>query len=248
VEDPRWGLVLKLSSSAKSFIVYAASPPESEFASVLLVHSRLPPAAQQWADDIQAQLSKLEKGGLRKVTENRAARPIWKQDNSEKVCPLCRKQFTFTFRRHHCRMCGCIVCVDCSKGRKVLSEGNKPARVCDKCNPVKKEAEATELFQSMRALRGISLKKGAKEEEQKANKLPPGMDIQEAAPRTRIDSMAPRGWVASDPRESVAMRRERGTIAMARNYGYGTGLQSGDEDDEDDGDGWGAPVFDSFNV
>lgn len=44
----------------------------------------------------------------------------WEDDSSVKRCPFCQQEFsTYTFRRHHCRLCGRVVCgdpsTDCSK-------------------------------------------------------------------------------------------------------------------------------------
>ena len=44
----------------------------------------------------------------------------WEDDNSASRCPFCQQEFTgYTFRRHHCRLCGRVVCgdpsTDCSK-------------------------------------------------------------------------------------------------------------------------------------
>lgn len=46
----------------------------------------------------------------------------WDHDSSSKACVLCRKTFTMTFRRHHCRHCGRLVCQPCSSKRLVLTE------------------------------------------------------------------------------------------------------------------------------
>lgn len=37
----------------------------------------------------------------------------WEEDAEVSVCPFCQQEFsTYTFRRHHCRMCGRVVCGD----------------------------------------------------------------------------------------------------------------------------------------
>jgi hypothetical protein len=37
----------------------------------------------------------------------------WEEDASVSNCPFCQQEFsTYTFRRHHCRMCGRVVCSD----------------------------------------------------------------------------------------------------------------------------------------
>jgi hypothetical protein len=39
----------------------------------------------------------------------------WTLDDLVKLCPYCAKSFTFARRRHHCRVCGAILCNGCSK-------------------------------------------------------------------------------------------------------------------------------------
>lgn len=44
----------------------------------------------------------------------------WEEDASVPRCPFCQQEFSsYTFRRHHCRVCGRVVCgdpfTDCSK-------------------------------------------------------------------------------------------------------------------------------------
>jgi len=43
--------------------------------------------------------------------------PRWQPDSEVSECPICRRQFGFLFRRHHCRKCGRVVCNDCSPHR-----------------------------------------------------------------------------------------------------------------------------------
>ena len=63
-------------------------------------------------------------------------------DSLRTHCPSCdqdkKKQFSLTFRRHHCRLCGDIYCDSCSSNRVELPlEGEEyrrgPVRVCDSC-------------------------------------------------------------------------------------------------------------------
>lgn len=44
----------------------------------------------------------------------------WEDDSTVTRCPFCQQEFSnYTFRRHHCRICGRVVCgdslTDCSK-------------------------------------------------------------------------------------------------------------------------------------
>jgi hypothetical protein len=51
----------------------------------------------------------------------------WMPDHASSVCCVCFRGFTLTFRRHHCRTCGRVVCHLCAPKR---SKGN---RVCTDC-------------------------------------------------------------------------------------------------------------------
>eukprot|EP01062_Namystynia_karyoxenos_P062532 TRINITY_DN55429_c0_g1_i2.p1 TRINITY_DN55429_c0_g1~~TRINITY_DN55429_c0_g1_i2.p1 ORF type:complete len:340 (+),score=54.68 TRINITY_DN55429_c0_g1_i2:74-1093(+) len=64
-----------------------------------------------------------------------AAAAEWQPDAQCDSCNRCRRSFTLTFRKHHCRGCGLIFCDDCSIWRcKVPGCGNQPARVCQNCH------------------------------------------------------------------------------------------------------------------
>lgn len=60
--------------------------------------------------------------------------PVWIQDSRVTMCQLCTAEFTVTFRRHHCRACGKVVCGNCSSGSAPLQYLDyKATRVCDSC-------------------------------------------------------------------------------------------------------------------
>ena len=68
---------------------------------------------------------------LRKIIEQSVV--AWENDSSVARCPFCQQEFgSWTFRRHHCRICGRVVCADpqtgCSSevGFSVASR-NKPS-------------------------------------------------------------------------------------------------------------------------
>jgi rabenosyn-5 len=73
----------------------------------------------------------------------------WEEDAKVSHCPFCQQEFsTYTFRRHHCRMCGRVVCGDpntgCSteiglnvnpkKSEKVTDQVSVDVRMCKDCN------------------------------------------------------------------------------------------------------------------
>ncbi|XP_037539649.1 FYVE, RhoGEF and PH domain-containing protein 6, partial [Nematolebias whitei] len=60
--------------------------------------------------------------------------PIWIPDLRATMCMICTSEFTLTWRRHHCRACGKVVCQICSSNKCYLAYlKNQPARVCDHC-------------------------------------------------------------------------------------------------------------------
>uniref|UniRef100_A0A674AUK1 FYVE, RhoGEF and PH domain containing 6 n=1 Tax=Salmo trutta TaxID=8032 RepID=A0A674AUK1_SALTR len=60
--------------------------------------------------------------------------PIWIPDLRATMCMVCTCEFTVTWRRHHCRACGKVVCQTCSSNKFYLEYlKNQPARVCDHC-------------------------------------------------------------------------------------------------------------------
>jgi hypothetical protein len=61
--------------------------------------------------------------------------PLWVSDKSQSQCTICNLSFTLWRRKHHCRMCGEIVCNDHSLNKMVIQSIHKTdkQRVCDKC-------------------------------------------------------------------------------------------------------------------
>ena len=51
-----------------------------------------------------------------------------------KACCICQEKFSFTLRRHHCRLCKESVCDDHSIIRYVREGKAKKLRICDKCD------------------------------------------------------------------------------------------------------------------
>ncbi len=43
--------------------------------------------------------------------------PQWQPDSEVSKCPICGTQFSFWYRKHHCRKCGRVVCASCSPHR-----------------------------------------------------------------------------------------------------------------------------------
>ncbi|XP_050929204.1 FYVE, RhoGEF and PH domain-containing protein 6 [Lates calcarifer] len=60
--------------------------------------------------------------------------PIWIPDPRTTMCMICTCEFSLTWRRHHCRACGKVVCQSCSSNKHCLEYlKNQFARVCDQC-------------------------------------------------------------------------------------------------------------------
>ena len=77
---------------------------------------------------------------VHRMLESVIAPPVWLADHVASNCQMCRKQFgrlQFT-RKHHCRMCGRIVCSTCSdQKRQIPKLGiDDHVRVCNLCSEI----------------------------------------------------------------------------------------------------------------
>jgi len=61
--------------------------------------------------------------------------PRWIPDSEANNCMSCDGQFTFNRRKHHCRLCGRVICGSCSRNKVRLGSrgGSSSIRVCDDC-------------------------------------------------------------------------------------------------------------------
>lgn len=57
---------------------------------------------------------------------------VW-EDNAQTTCSICTLTFTMLRRRHHCRVCGSLVCANCSPHLKEVSGYSTLQRVCKSC-------------------------------------------------------------------------------------------------------------------
>uniref|UniRef100_A0A3B4EZ92 FYVE, RhoGEF and PH domain-containing protein 6-like n=1 Tax=Pundamilia nyererei TaxID=303518 RepID=A0A3B4EZ92_9CICH len=74
--------------------------------------------------------------------------PIWIPDKRASMCMVCTSKFTQTWRRHHCRACGKVVCQSCSSNEFPLEyKKNKFTRVCDQCFQVLLEQKGEQTHQ-----------------------------------------------------------------------------------------------------
>ena len=125
-----------IGSSKKSFMVYAETAEEKE----------------EWLTSIRDTVSqhKRDTRSLQiEVEKIEAEAPIWQPDSATNSCSVCKCEFSLLNRRHHCRMCGKVVCGNCSPHRVVLPniDTNKQ-RVCVQCFEIisekNKQSEKTE--------------------------------------------------------------------------------------------------------
>uniref|UniRef100_M4BSB8 Serine/threonine-protein phosphatase n=1 Tax=Hyaloperonospora arabidopsidis (strain Emoy2) TaxID=559515 RepID=M4BSB8_HYAAE len=74
-----------------------------------------------------------------------ALRPIWVQNS--KCCMVCKKEFGFFIRPHHCRKCGTCMCDECSVfvPRLPMQGYYEEVRICRDCSPVKIQRSALKL-------------------------------------------------------------------------------------------------------
>lgn len=65
----------------------------------------------------------------------------WVNDSDVRLCPGCAKSFNLTRRRHHCRLCGAIMCNACSQfidyeeARNLIEPDDSFNRTMDPINP-----------------------------------------------------------------------------------------------------------------
>ncbi|XP_014742460.1 PREDICTED: RUN and FYVE domain-containing protein 1 isoform X4 [Sturnus vulgaris] len=77
--------------------------------------------------------SKLKMEDIKEV--NKALKGhTWLKDDEATHCKQCKKEFSISRRKHHCRNCGDIFCNTCSSNELALPSYPKPVRVCDNCH------------------------------------------------------------------------------------------------------------------
>jgi hypothetical protein len=59
----------------------------------------------------------------------------WVLDDDMVICMICSEEFSLFTRRHHCRICGDVICDSCSNQTIYISEIREtgPVRVCNCC-------------------------------------------------------------------------------------------------------------------
>ncbi|KAK7939376.1 hypothetical protein WMY93_002702 [Mugilogobius chulae] len=102
--------------TSKSFYVAAPTPAEK----------------LAWMDHIKTCTDNLLQQGVTSSTE---LAPSWMPDSASDICLVCEAKFTHTYRRHHCRMCGILVCHKCCKDKALIGHisATKKQKVCTHC-------------------------------------------------------------------------------------------------------------------
>ncbi|CAF1049406.1 unnamed protein product [Rotaria sordida] len=57
----------------------------------------------------------------------------WQPEEDHAECQRCHSPFSVTWRKHHCRHCGKVLCKDCTNKTVYTGPNNRPSRVCDVC-------------------------------------------------------------------------------------------------------------------
>uniref|UniRef100_T1ID96 RUN and FYVE domain-containing protein 2 n=1 Tax=Rhodnius prolixus TaxID=13249 RepID=T1ID96_RHOPR len=83
-------------------------------------------------------ISKLQVSELKEEAGEAAALSAtensWASDDAVTNCKICRREFSLTRRKHHCRNCGAIFCNACSDNFMPIPPSTKQVRVCDECH------------------------------------------------------------------------------------------------------------------
>jgi len=112
----------KIISAEKSFIAVATNADhKSEW--VQLVSAAIKMAQHMTQLGVE--------GGT--TAQAKPAAASFQPDYEARNCTLCHSRFTLTYRRHHCRQCGRVVCQVCSNFKRELVPKQKPVKVCCVC-------------------------------------------------------------------------------------------------------------------
>uniref|UniRef100_A0A6B2L005 Uncharacterized protein n=1 Tax=Arcella intermedia TaxID=1963864 RepID=A0A6B2L005_9EUKA len=118
IQDGRYTNLIGISSAEYSCTAITASPEHKA----------------EWLGILSSTITQAQ--FMAQHTEDMESRPAavsYQPDYEAKGCTICSEKFTITFRRHHCRQCGRVVCQTCSKNRRELVPKTKLVRVCSEC-------------------------------------------------------------------------------------------------------------------
>ncbi|XP_036746884.1 FYVE, RhoGEF and PH domain-containing protein 6 isoform X2 [Manis pentadactyla] len=125
---------LKIESVERSFILSASSATERDEWLEAISRSIEEYAKKRITFFPSRSLDEADSEDKEEVSPLGSKAPIWIPDTRATMCMICTSEFTLTWRRHHCRACGKIVCQACSSNKYGLDYlKNQPARVCEHC-------------------------------------------------------------------------------------------------------------------
>ncbi|XP_004700445.1 FYVE, RhoGEF and PH domain-containing protein 6 isoform X2 [Echinops telfairi] len=125
---------LKIESVERSFILSASSATERDEWLEAISRSIEEYAKKRITFCPSRSLDEADSENKEEVSPLGSKAPIWIPDTRVTMCMICTSEFTLTWRRHHCRACGKIVCQACSSNKYGLDYlKNQPARVCEHC-------------------------------------------------------------------------------------------------------------------
>ncbi|KAM9230203.1 FYVE, RhoGEF and PH domain-containing protein 6 [Dugong dugon] len=125
---------LKIESVERSFILSASSATERDEWLEAISKSIEEYAKKRITFCPSRSLDEADLENKEEVSPLGSKAPIWIPDTRVTMCMICTSEFTLTWRRHHCRACGKIVCQACSSNKYGLDYlKNQPARVCEHC-------------------------------------------------------------------------------------------------------------------
>ncbi|ORX79645.1 hypothetical protein K493DRAFT_412241 [Basidiobolus meristosporus CBS 931.73] len=145
----------KISSREKSFVIYVDKPREKEewisliCTAIQNLQDSIAPHEGVNPSNISEEFRNILDDTLRSqhqqltqpiITEYYS--PVWVPDNEASECACCEEPFNpVTRRKHHCRLCGEVVCHSCSSKRFIIKGkyGEEPRveRICDPCYSIK---------------------------------------------------------------------------------------------------------------
>ncbi|XP_060051531.1 FYVE, RhoGEF and PH domain-containing protein 6 isoform X2 [Erinaceus europaeus] len=125
---------LKIESVERSFILSASSATERDEWLEAISRSIEDYTKKKTTFGPARSLDEADSENKEEVSPLGSKAPIWIPDTRVTMCMICTSEFTLTWRRHHCRACGKIVCQACSANKYGLDYlKNQPARVCEHC-------------------------------------------------------------------------------------------------------------------
>ncbi|XP_012874365.1 PREDICTED: FYVE, RhoGEF and PH domain-containing protein 6 [Dipodomys ordii] len=125
---------LKIESVERSFILSASSATERDEWLEAISRSIEDYAKKKITFCPSKSLDEADSENKEEVSPLGSKAPIWIPDTRATMCMICTSEFTLTWRRHHCRACGKIVCQACSSNKYGLDYlKNQLARVCEQC-------------------------------------------------------------------------------------------------------------------